>query len=150
VELKRTGTVRELINALNFYRNEDGLHDLEITKHKKRRSLNANNYFWAMVGAIANNLGQNKEEIHLMLLKRYGVSEMIAVKEGIDVNMFAKYCEKSGNRNGWDYWKLYKGSSEMNTKEMAILLEGTIDEARLLGIETLDNESIKSMEEEWK
>lgn len=36
---------------------------IKISKYRKKRSLNANSYFWTLVGELAEKLNQTKEEI---------------------------------------------------------------------------------------
>ena len=42
-----------------------------------------------------------------------------------------------------------RGSHTYNTKEMSRLIEGTVQEAKALGIETATPEEIRRMEERW-
>ena len=37
---------------------------IEIKKHSERRSLNANSYCWALIGKIAEIVGNTKEEVY--------------------------------------------------------------------------------------
>ena len=49
------------------------------------------------------------------------------------------------------YWyKVYRGSHTYDSKEMHTLLEGTIQEAKEQGIETMTPDEIRRVEEQWK
>lgn len=37
---------------------------IKISKYRKKRSLNANSYFWTLVGELALKLNRKKEEIY--------------------------------------------------------------------------------------
>jgi len=45
---------------------------------------------------------------------------------------------------------IYYGSSDFDTRQMAMLIDGLIQDARALGIETRPEEEIRSLLEEWK
>ena len=48
------------------------------------------------------------------------------------------------------HYKIFKGSSEYNTKEMAVLIDGIISEAKELDIETLPPVEVERLKEMWK
>lgn len=127
---------------------------VEVKKWRKKRSLNSNNYAWQLITEIANILRSNKEEIYLNMLKRYGQSQMISVYAEVDVSKFLKYYEEAGESqlNGklFKHYKVYTGSSEMDTREMSILIDGIVSEAKELGIETMTPSELKSLKESWK
>lgn len=132
---------------------QDREKQFEIKEHKEKRSLNANAYAWSLIGKIADAMRMKKDEIYLEMLRNYGQSEVISVKAEISVDEFFKYWEEIGRSslNGKEFihYRIFKGSSEYNTQEMAILIDGIVQEAENLGIETLPPEQIKSLEESW-
>ena len=134
-------------------KNENKLN-VEIKKYRKKRSLNSNNYAWELITQIANVIKSSKEEVYLLMLKRYGQSQMISVLEEIDVSKFLKYYEEAGesilNGKKFKHYKVYTGSSEMDTKEMSILIDGIVSEAKELGIETLTPKELSILKDEWK
>lgn len=121
----------------------------EVKEYKEKRSLNANAYSWALIGQIADNLRLSKEEVYLRMLRDYGQSEIVSVRADIDVAGYFKYYEKFGNGkvNGKEFihYKVYKGSSEFDTREMAIFIDGVVQEAKNLCIETLDELLLKGL-----
>ena len=127
--------------------------EVYIDKIKEKRSLNANGYLWVLVGQIADVLRASKEEIYLNMLKQYGQSTVVSVLTSINVKGFFKYYEEFGNGkiNGKDFthYKVYKGSSEFDTKEMAILIDGIVSEAKELGIDTRTPADIEKMKSLW-
>lgn len=84
---------------------------------------------------------KSKEDVYFQMLKDYGQSEFVSVLSDIDVHGYFKYYEEYGNGRvqGKDFthYKVYKGSSEYDSKEMSILIDGIIQEARNIGIETI-------------
>ena len=127
--------------------------DIKVDKHREKRSLNANSYAWALMTEIGNVMRINKEDVYLLMLKRYGQCEMISVKDGIPIGQYIKYIERAGESwlNGtlFKHYKVYKGSSEFNKEEMAIFLDGVVDEAVNLNIDTRTPEEIAKLESLW-
>lgn len=113
----------------------------EIKEYHPKRSLNANAYAWALIGQIADVLRKSKEEVYFEMLKAYGQSEFVSVRSDIDVKGYFKYYEEYGKGHvegrEFTHYKVYKGSSEFDSREMAILLDGIIQEAKAQGIETI-------------
>ncbi len=113
----------------------------EVREYKQKRSLTQNAYFWVLVNEIANVTRQSKDDIHLQMLKEYGQNQVISVQSNIDISKFIKYFEEIGRGrvNGKDFthYRVFEGSSEMDSREMAILLDGVVQEAEQLGIPTL-------------
>lgn len=136
----------------------DELHDVEklsikIDKHREKRSLNANNYAWAIMTEMANVLRASKEEVYLNMLKRYGQSEIISVLSHIPIGEYVKYCEEAGEStlNGklFKHYKVYKGSSEFDTREMSIFLDGVVSEAKEMDIPTETPDQIAKLKALW-
>lgn len=122
----------------------------EIKEHKQKRSLSQNSYAWVLINELANKMRLSKEEVYIGLLEDYSQCLMIPVEKGKKPNGFFKYYKyiATTNINGKeaDYYKVFKGSSEFDTEEMSIFLDGVIQECKQLGIETLTPEQIALME----
>lgn len=144
------GTQKQIINWLL---EQDNTKQYEVKEHKKKRTLNANNYFWELTTQLANVLRTDKEELYFLLLQRYGQSEMVSVIADINVKSYFRYYTEAGESvlNGklFKHYKVYKGSSEMDSKEMSILIDGLVSECKEQGIETRTLEEIKSLLESW-
>lgn len=147
-KLEFTGSLEMISKRLSFYK-DNGVYDCTVSLHHEKRSRNANNYLWALVGELGNALRMSKEEVYFEMLQRYGQSEQVAVKAGIDISKAVKYCQKGDTINGWTYWKIYTGSSEMNSEQMSILLDGVVQECEQQDIPTLDSEMIEDLERSW-
>lgn len=144
------GTIQQIIE---FLFKQDKTKKFEIKEYKPKRSLNANNYFWELTTQLANVLRMNKEEMYFILLQKYGQSEMVSVLATIDVRSYFKYYTEAGESilNGklFKHYKVYKGSSEMDSKEMSILINGLVDECKAQEIETRTPNEIASLLEKW-
>lgn len=121
----------------------------EVTEYHPKRSLSANAYAWALINKIADALRKSKEEVYLQMLKDYGQSEFVSVLSNINVKGYFKYYEEYGKGHvegrEFTHYKVYKGSSEFDSKEMAILIDGIVQEAKALDIETRTPAEIDEM-----
>jgi hypothetical protein len=126
---------------------------IEIKPYRAHRSLNANAYAWKLIGEIADVVRAGKDEIYLKLLRRYGQSELISVLSHVPIENYVKYYEEAGGStlNGKDFthYRVYKGSSEFDTREMSIFIDGIVSEAKHLGIQTETPNQIAEMKARW-
>lgn len=150
-----TLTINEKQAAMRLY---DELHEaeklsLKIDRYREKRSLNANNYAWKLLTEIGNVLRVSKEDVYFDMLKRYGQSEIISVLSHIPIGEYVKYCEEAGEStlNGklFKHYKVFKGTSEFDTREMSIFLDGVVSEAQGLGIPTETPEQIARLKSLW-
>lgn len=133
----------------------DKLHaepvEITVRKWTKRRSLDANAYLWALITKIADALRESKEDIYFDCLKAYGQGGAVSVEQKYveDFCRTYKYHEKLGetelNGKTFEHFRFWVGSSEYNTHEMSILIDGVVKEAKNLGIETMDEADLKSL-----
>lgn len=140
------GNAEAIIQYL-FQQDREKLY--EVREYKQKRSLTANAYFWVLVNEIANVTKQSKDEIHLQMLKEYGQNEVFSIRSDIDVSRYLKYYEEIGkgkvNGKEFTHYRVFKGSSEMDSREMAMLINGVIQEAENLGIPTLSKTEIQNL-----
>lgn len=126
---------------------------IEVKQFRQHRSLNANAYAWLLIGKIADVLRAGKDEIYFRLLKRYGQSELISVLSHVPIGNYIKYYEEAGESklNGKDFthYRVYKGSSEFDSREMSIFIDGVVSEAKELGIQTDTPNQIAEMKAMW-
>lgn len=126
---------------------------IEIKPYRQHRSLNANAYAWTLIGKIADALRAGKDEIYLKCLKRYGQSELISVLSHVPIGNYVKYYEEAGESklNGKDFthYRVYKGSSEFDSREMSIFIDGVVSEAKELGIQTETPNEIARLKAMW-
>lgn len=133
------GNALQIISLL--YKEEDKTKQYELREYKPKRTLTQNAYMWSLINEIANVMRKSKEEVYLQMLIDYSQSEIVSVLAEVNVSRFFKYFVEvgEGQVNGklFKHYKVYLGSSEMDTKEMTILTDGVIQEAQNLGISTL-------------
>lgn len=144
------GKVKELIPKMLQL---DETKEYEVKEYKHKRSLNANAYYWVLVNKIADALNQSKEFIHLCMLKQYGQRYVVCVPYDVPIENLVKYYERDGVRKQGDRlfktYNVYLPSSEMNTYEMSKLIDGTVEEAQSMGIETMTPDELAHLKAMW-
>lgn len=125
----------------------------EIERRRKKRSLDANALCWKLCTEIANVLRADKDSIYIDMLKKYGQSDIVSVLSVVNVKGYFKYYDEWGKGfvkgKEFTHYKVYKGSSEYDTREMSILLDGIIDEAKALDIEVISEREKSLLLQEW-
>lgn len=135
--------------------------DIEVKAYRKKRSLNANAYFHVLAGKIAEATGQSHTEAHNHLIAEYGqmdaeVQNIIMDDEIPYQKLETLHLRPTTATRLMDNGKLYRvyyvmrGSHTYDTKEMARLIDGTVSEAKELGIETLTPDELERMKASWK
>ena len=119
------------------------LLDINIEKHKRKRSLSSNAYCWVLLQKIAEKINSTKEEVYIQMLERYGQFGYLVIKEQITQRIKTQFPIvkelgkiKIGKGEGVQV-QVYFGSSTYNQAEMNFFLNGIVSEAKELGIETL-------------
>lgn len=144
-------------------RYEDQDLTIGIKKYREKRSLNANAYFHVLVGKIAEVIGRSVSYVKNDLIASAGFIEMVGqepaiIKTNIEPEqmmeqeiLHTKVCKVDVSDNGElvFFYKVYRGSHTYNTKEMARLIDLTVQQAKDLDIETLPPYELERMKEEW-
>lgn len=125
--------------------------ELEITvkPYRKKRSLDQNSYAWELIGKMADKLGSSKDEVYLLMLKRYGQGGVIKVQPQNEEAILSaiKYYERHEKLYSGDdkFYRIWAGSSGYTTEEMTVFIDGIISEAKGLGIETMTPDQLAEM-----
>nr|DAR06686.1 MAG TPA: NinB protein [Caudoviricetes sp.] len=121
----------------------------EIKEKKKKRSLTANSYYWSLLNQLASVMRMDNQECHFFMLKRYGQYEVVSICSDVVLHGYFKYYEEIGkgkvNGKEFTHYKIYKGSSQMDSKEFAILLDGVRSECEEIGIPVLTPSEIAQL-----
>lgn len=143
------------VNEINKLIESDKLKELEIKIHREKRSLDANAGLWKMLSMMAEKLQTSKDELYLTMLQRYGVFTHVIVKPNMVDRIKAEWRtvvelgEVTINGKTGIQLQCYFGSSQLDSKEFSVLLQGVIDEAKELGIEFVSKEDFARMMNEW-
>ena len=125
---------------------------LKVTEYKAKRSLDANAYYWLLIGKLSKVLNISTSFCHNVMLRRYGTLETVdetpvyllfpdtdEAQNKVDEAETYHVKPTSNVREGNDgkmyrTYMLLKGSHEYNTAEMAALISGLRDECMQVGI----------------
>lgn len=147
-----TGTAVQIIRWLTTQKQDV---EWDIKKHRKKRSLDANGYYWKLVTEIAEATKVSKNEVHNVLLRRYGQAQGIdgrlvtvyipdtekAAKQALMAEDYhikpTSYVQVGSKGQVFRQYVMLRGSRTYDSREMAILIDGAISEAEQLGIQTL-------------
>lgn len=137
-----------------------------IKKFTNPRSLKANSYAWTLIEKLAEAANMDKDEMYEEMLRRYGTGEsyedeagndckvLFSLREDIPPRLVARHYAEIGegyvNGKKFKHYRAIKGSSDYDSKEMSIFLEGIIAECRDVGIETDTPEQIARYTQEWR
>ena len=153
----RIGTPKELIVML-LRMDMDKLY--EIHEHKEKRTRSQNAYYWTLVAQIGDACHMPKPEVHNRLLRMHGrdldleicgerLGKYFPDTDETEETMLRleeiHFRPTSKVKDGKRLWILLKGSHEMDTKEMSILVDGAVEEAKSLGIETLTPRELEEL-----
>lgn len=132
------------------------VYSVEIKEYRQKRSLDANAYAWVLIDKIAAAVGLPKTEVYRNAIKELGgVSDTVCV---MDAAVDALCNGWSHNGLGWVTETLpskikgctnvilYYGSSTYDSKTMSRLIDGLIEDARNLGIETMTPQELERLE----
>ena len=145
----------------NEYDKLKGYEKLKIkaVRYTQRRSLDANAYFHVLVGKIADVLTISKAKAKNVLICKYGQPQLLPdgkimvyktnAPEAFMWEQEAIHCIPVKYQEKATFYKVYRGSHTYDTKEMSLLIDGTVADAKELGIETITPAEIAEMKERW-
>lgn len=153
--------VQQTLPDLDSIRDEDLM--LTADKWRDKRSRDANAYFHVLAHKIAQKLDPPISDANSknFLIGRYGQPEMTDDKVGVYIKTNIQpeemqeqeylHCRpvKAGD-NGSVIYRVYRGSHTYDTKEMSVLIDGTVQEAKNLGIETMPPEEVERLVKTWR
>ena len=123
--------------------------DIDIKEHKEKRSLNANAYFHVLVDQLRQKLKISFAACKNQLITSYGQIEYLDdVPAIIKTNIEPERMRESESlhcfpiavkevEEGAYWYRLYRGTHTYDSREMAMLIDGTIEECKEQGIETM-------------
>lgn len=133
--------------------------EYEIERTKKRRSLNANAYAWALMGQIASMVGVPVEEVYRHCMKDVGGHTAVltinrnalhAFMNAFKQNHIGRSVDIIGERDGAVDVLITYGSSDYDARQMSQLIDSIVQECKALGIETLEDAKLRQIIEDWE
>lgn len=166
----RNKVFRITFEVMQIPRGIDAFMDIPLRismKHwRNNRSISANAYYWVLVGKIADTIKRPQSVVHNVLLRQYGVLDIV---DGESLTVFIPDTDEAENevlkketyhlrptsktvegKNGrLRAYRIMLGSSYYDTKQFSTLLDGAIQECKDMGIETLPEDEIRRMMEDY-
>lgn len=133
---------------------------LTLTKWRDRRSKDANAYFHVLADKLADAMRMSKPRMKNYLLYRYGQKcrdkdgNLVVIKTNADEDELVERSDlhcwylKDAD-DGTPMYVLLEHSRFYDTREMAILIDGTVDEAKAQGIDTMTPSELAEIKERW-
>ena len=131
---------------------------LTVQQYRQKRSLDANNYYWQLLGKLAQKLNMSTTRLHNLMLIAYGTldiidDKLIEVWIADDAEAEKKIAESSTYHlkptdfvaEGKRLYHMIKGSHEYNTAEMSRLINGLVSECEQQDIPTLTPNEIAKL-----
>ena len=139
---------------------------IKIDEYKLKRSLSANAYFHSLADKLRHRMHppMSMAQMKNHLIADYG--QVMYLEDGVPLiyktNAPPEYVYnleephlllvKTTEENGKEvyFYRMYRGSHTYTTLEMSRLLDGTIEECKAQGIETMTPEQIERMIAAWQ
>ena len=150
-----TGNALKLVT---FLMNQDRSKLFDLKEHKERRSLNANAYFHVLCDRLRQYYGVTMSRQKNELISAYGQFEyineqIVYIKTQIPPERMAEqehlHCQYVKTVEGCHFYRVCRGSHTYNTAEMARLIDGTVEECKAAGIETLPPRELERIKQAW-
>lgn len=136
---------------------------VEVKQFREKRSLDANAYYWQLLTQLSDALNVSKPFLHNRMLRQYGqlmiideqavytvlpdseeAERTISNAETYHLKPTAQVKEGKGGKMYRTYMML-RGSSDYDTKEMSVLINGLVEECKEAGIETMTPDELRRM-----
>ena len=129
--------------------------DITIKKYRRRRGLDANAYAWVLIGLIAGKMGIDREKVYKDAIRAIGgTSSIVCVPDKAVKDLCEAWNAKGigwqtetmpSKLKGCTNVVLYYGSSVYDTKQMSLLIDHLVQDAKAIGIETLTPHDLEIM-----
>lgn len=133
---------------------------LNISKYRKKRSIDANNYLWQLIGELAEEMGLSDVELYRDYIKEHGVKKTADISDDFYKTVSYVWSQRGigwfsekigdGQIKGNGLYMFYYGSSCYNSKQMSRLINAVVEDCKSLGIETMPPDEIDSLTKSWR
>ncbi len=134
-------------------------YDIEIREHRKRRSLDANAYCWALLGKLAYVMKTPAETLYRAIIHNVGGYTVVPIRNDA-VEKYTEIWQSNGigwivddlgesKIKGYTNLKCFHGSSSYDTKEMSRLIDEIVEVCKEQGIETATPAELALLKEGW-
>ncbi len=146
--------------AQNFLRTmqEGKTYIADLKEKKRKRSLDANAFYWELCGRLARTLNVTPEELYRTHIRDLGNYETLCIKTEAVKAFAERWCSNHYGRQistrgsklpGCTTVMAYYGSSDFDRTQMSHLLDNLIQDCKACGIETRPKEEVESLLAQW-
>ncbi len=160
----KTGAARLTVETeSNIFKAAEELFDKDLTcrlvRFRKRRSLDANAYFWVLLNKLADKMNTPAVETYRRYIKHIGGNNTIICVPDKAVDDLISGWEHNGI--GWQTETqesklkgctnviLYYGSSTYDTKQMSRLIDMVVQDCQSVGISTMTPRELATLMQGW-
>ena len=142
-------------------KHKDRLYTMEVKEYRRKRSLDANAYAWVLIHKLAQAMRLTPEEVYIQQIPNVGDNFTTMCVREKDVEKLKKSWQRNGL--GWPVKDLgpsqvrgcrnlmcYHGSSTYDTAQMSRLIDLLVQDCKALDIETLSEDKLSLLKEEWR
>ena len=138
------------------------IYNLFLKLKTKSRSLDANAYFWVLVGKLAAALRVKPDEIYRQYVPDVGDNfELVPIKEEHIEDWDRMWCAghtgritddlgECRNIPGYHYIRCDFGQSDYDTAQMSRLSDMVVQDCKEQGIETMPPEDLRKLVSQWE
>lgn len=155
------GTIAQIKEYIETLPNDDTVYDFD--KHRYPRSKDSNAYFHVLADKLSVKLGTSKQFMKNVLVSKYGKvmrddnGDSIIYKTNatpefmMELERPHSICIRVTSENEKPvYWyRIYENTDTYNSKEMSTLIDGTIEDCKEQGIETMPPEKLEQLMKAW-
>jgi len=135
---------------------------ISVSWWKEKRSLNANSYFHVLVDKIAKAMQLSADELKVKMVLDYGTvardseGDKVGIKlpVSVDVTTIYKYAKwfdtRTENGKKFNCFIIYKETHTLDKTEMARLIDGVVQEAKQLDVETKTQQELADLCSLWE
>ena len=133
---------------------------VEIKKASKSRSLSANAYAWVLIDKISEKTGINQTDVYRAAIREIGGTRTLLGMKDEAIPVFTENWQRGhlgrqveiipgSSKPGWSNVRVFYGSSEFDSAQMARLIDSLIQDAESLGIPTINDDEAERMISKW-
>ena len=137
--------------------------NIKLSAYSPKRSLNANAYFHSLCREIALKVDRSETFIKNQMIAEYGQPDLMengdrwVIKTNLDVSKMWEqetlHTKPIGvkTEEGKDlyFYAIMRASHTYSVKEMSLLIDGTAEDARAVGVPTISDKEMERLLNAW-
>ena len=145
----------------DLFKLKDDDLDVEIKKHREKRSLTANSYLWVLCRELAKTMESTTSmfDVYKIKLREYSswwdeiiVSDKIfnyLKKQEDEEHAEFRVVDELERKGNKVRARVYLGSSKFDSKEMSRVIDGLVQDCKDQGIDTMPPDELERLIGEW-